>query len=350
MAFGTLSVADLLAAGSTVSVVDFGLDRAFAAIDNSLAAHNRIMNELTADLVDRTTDRLRRYGGLDQMTMEQLDEYGTPRVQKVGAGATVGFPLKLFGIAYQWTRKWFQNHTPAELAAQATAAMEADTRVIVRDIKRAIFTATNSTFDDHLVDSVDLPVKALLNADSAPIPVGPNGETFTAASHTHYLGTGSFAAADLTSLIEHVAEHYGTGEIVVYINRAQETAIRGFTGFYEYLDARLVGATDATRVVGRSLNMTQYYNRAIGLFAGAEIIVKPWVPASYLFAFNRAAPKPLAMRTRPGAGGFEVSYDGEVHPLTARGFEREFGVSVWTRPNGAVLYTGNATYASPTIT
>ena len=39
----------------------------------------------------------------------------------------------------------------------------------------------------------------------------------------------------------------------------------------------------------------------------------------------------------------------EAHPLRARTLEREFGVAVWQRTNGAALYTGNATYAAPTI-
>ena len=40
----------------------------------------------------------------------------------------------------------------------------------------------------------------------------------------------------------------------------------------------------------------------------------------------------------------------EVHPLRARGFQREFGIGVRNRWGAAVLFTGNATYAAPTIT
>jgi len=360
-AYGTLQVLDTLASLSNTTVADFGEDRAFAEIDAALAAHNRITTEMLGAFVERTTDRLRRYGSTDAMAMDELDELGRPDAQKVSAGATVGFPMRLYGLAIQWTRKFFQTATPAELAAQTAAAMDADVRVLQREVKRAIFNPTNLTFTDRLVDSVSLAVKRLVNADSASIPLGPNGEAFTASSHTHYLYTTgvSLAAADLTALIETVIEHHGTGQAAVYINRAEETAVRGLTGFTAYLDARLIGSTDALQARG-TLDFTgvSLNDRAIGVYSAggvsAEVHVKPWVVAGYLFAWVMGAPVPLVMRTRnAGSGNMELVYDDEAHPLRARAYEREFGVAVWTRTNGAVLYvdTGNTdTYVAPSVT
>jgi hypothetical protein len=59
------------------------------------------------------------------------------------------------------------------------------------------------------------------------------------------------------------------------------------------------------------------------------------------------------MRTRPNGGNLELAFEDERYPLRARGWEREFGVAVWQRTNGAVLYidTGAAgAYVAPTIT
>jgi hypothetical protein len=94
--------------------------------------------------------------------------------------------------------------------------------------------------------------------------------------------------------------------------------------------------------------MMNIYNRAIGVFDTAEIWVKPWVPSSYLFAFNPAQRKPLARRTRDAASGnLRIAAELETYPLHAQFMEREFGLGVQERTNGAWLYTGNATYAAP---
>lgn len=353
MAFGTLNTLDTLAA-SQQSIAQYGEDRAFEAIDTALTAHNEIMRSMLSDFVEFTTDRQRRYGGADNMTMDEVDEFGRGDAQKISAGVTVGFPLRLFDVTVQWTRKYFQNHTAAELAAQFNAALTAHRRRVQREIKRAIFTATNNaSYVDRLVDNVTLSLKALVNADSAAIPVGPNGETFNGASHTHYLARagGSLVASDVTALLETVREHFATGEQKLYINRAQESAIRGFTSnFTAYLDARIIGQTDENQARG-TLSPQNLYNRPIGIFDGAEVWVKPWVPASYLFTWIMGAPQPVVIRERAaGTSNLVLAAEDEAYPLRARTLEAEFGSGIWTRTNGAVLYTGDTTYASPTIT
>lgn len=349
--YGTFVTLDTLATLNNTTVAQLGEDNAFAALNAALVAHNTIMRDLMDTLVDTTTDRLRRYGGPANMAMDEIDEMGTPDAQKVAAGSNVGFPLRLYGGSLQWTRKAFQNMMASEFAAQVTGMMDADKNVVIRQIKRAIFTPTNTTFLDRLIDGVSLPVKALVNADSAPIPLGPNGEVFTASTHTHYLGTGSFVASDLSGLISTVTEHYGNGNIIVVINQAQEATVRAFTGFVAYIDPRLMNLTTAITARENLDNLVNIYNRRIGLYAGAEIWVKPWVPANYVFCYLDGQPKPLAMRTRPtGGGDLTLVFEDEEHPLRARTYEREFGVGVWNRINGAALYTSNATYAAPTIT
>lgn len=351
MAYGTSSTTDTLAwlRAQSALVVDIGEDRVFQAIDALREAHNNLVREAMTDFVEVTTDQLRRYGGPDTMVMDELSEFGTPDAQKISAGTTVGFPLRKYGLAWQGTLNYFKVATGQEVAEQFVAAQDADLQAIRREIRRAIFTPTNSTFVDRLVAGVSLPVKALVNADSAALPVGPNGETFNAATHTHYLATASLAAADLIALIETVIEHYANGQAIVFINRAQEAAVRALTGFVGYLDSRIIPATTAN--VGRgALDPNMIYNRAIGIFNGAEIWVKPWVPSSYMFAYLNGVPKPLCMRTRnerAGSGDLVLEFEDEEHPLRARVMAREFGFGVWSRTNGAVLYTGGGSYTAP---
>jgi hypothetical protein len=349
MPYGTLATLDTLAT-TQQTVVAYGEDKVFEEISALLDAHNVLMEEKMRDLVERTTDRLRRYGTREQMEMEEIDEYGTPEAQKVTAGANLGFPLRMYGIAVQWTRKFFQNATVAELTAQFVAAQEADVRNLDRAIKQALFKPTNYTFTDRLIDRVELPVKALINADSTTVPLGPNGEVFDGATHTHYLANATLTEAAVESLLETVVEHYATGQVMLYINRAQEAGIRAMTGsFTAYLDTRIIPGSGVTRANG-ALDQTQLYNRAIGIFDQAEVWVKPWVPANYLLAWVKGAPKPLAYRERnAGSGNFMIAFEDEVHPLRARAMEREFGIAVNERTSAAILEVGDGTYTEPTF-
>jgi hypothetical protein len=351
--FGTLTLADLLSTSQASTVAKVGLEQTFAGVQTLLTAYNNITNEQFSKFVEKTTDEMRRYGGGDTMVMEDADETTVPRAQKVTAGATVGFPLNSTMLGIQWTEMWFRKHTIQELQAQMDAAMAADQQRLSRDLKRALFYSANYTHTDHLARGIDLAVKRLVNADSQPIPPGPNGETFTASSHTHYIGRvgGSLAATDLDALILLVREHYATGEIEILINQAQEAAVRLFTGFVGYPDPRLVQSTAAVGVRGGlTLDPNNYYNRAIGLYNGAEIVVKPWIPANYLYAWNRTQPKPLCYRYDPDYGdGLNLVKNEDQYPWQARAWRRVFGFGVWNRINGASLYIGGTSYTNPTL-
>jgi hypothetical protein len=352
MAYGTLVTLETLAA-SDQSIAEIGEDKAYDAVDAALQAHNAIMNEMIDGLAETTIDRQRRYGD-DNMSMDEVDEFGRGDAQKIHAGITVGFPLRMFDLSVQWSRKYLQNATGREFAAQVTGAQKAHRKRVIREIKRVIFTPTNTNnWVDRLVDTVQLNLKAFVNADSAAIPSGPNGEAFDGTTHTHYLARagGSLADTDVVALIETVREHYNTGDQYIYINRAQETAMRGFTShFTPYLDARLIGKDTADQARG-TLSRNNLYNRAIGVFDGAEVWVKPWIPANYIWSWISGVPKPLVKRERrAGAGNLVVAAEDEKYPLRARTLEAEFGFGVWNRTNGAVLYTNNTTYTAPTIT
>ena len=157
-----------------------------------------------------------------------------------------------------------------------------------------------------------------------------------------------------TTLIETVVEHYAAGMPVVEINRAQEATVRALTGFAAYQDARIIVGS-ATTIAQGDLDPININDRSIGVFNGAEIRVKPRVPAGYLFAWVQGAPKPLVYRRpfrNPARGDFRLVAENELYPLRAQTRERMFGIGVWNRTHGAALYidTGNVdAYVAPTI-
>lgn len=345
---GISDIGSLLATRNT-SVAEFGIENIIPVLQRELDAHNAIMNDMVGSFADVTTDRQRLYGVGQGGAMVEVDEYGASPTQRGRGGATVGFPLRKFQYNIGWTKRWFQLKTPADMAENVLAAEKAHRQAVVREIKRAIFGSANTTYIDHLVDNVSLAVKAFLNADSSAIPTGPNGEVFTAATHTHYDGEASLTAAFLTALINNVVEHGHGAMVKLAISRTDEAAVRALTGFTAYSDPRLIFlATDST---AKKQDLSRLDNRAIGIFGAAEVWVKPWAIANYIFAWDDAGPRPLAFRQEVSEAmrGLQIAAELDSHPLHAQFMEADFGIGVWQRSNGAVLMFTNATYANPTI-
>lgn len=355
MPTGTYTVADLQSI-TTQTAVDFGLEPIRQTLESDLAAYNFVVDSMLMDLAVASTDRERIYGASADGEMLESDEYDRGVAVKAGAGSNVGFPLKKFVKDVGWTRDYFLQATPSQIANTVIGIQSMHTRAIRRELQRAIFGATNYTSRDRFqAPQIDLSVKRLVNADSAAIPNGPNGETFTASSHTHYdfLDGTSPTAAALTALIEDVVEHGHGARVLLNINRAAETAVRALTGFVPYADARLTLATASNQAVQR-LDMSRIDNRAIGLFGAAEVWVRSWVPAGYVFAYDAGSDlKPLVYRQHPVASirGLRIVATLDDYPLYAEVMDSYFGFGVWNRTNGAVLYYAGsaAAYVEPTF-
>jgi hypothetical protein len=336
------------------SVAEYGEEAVTKVLQDDLAVHNELVQDLVGTFADPTTDRQRVTGASVSGQMYEVDEYGRGPTQKDQGGTTVAFPLRKFQIALGWTANFMRIKTPADLADQQLGVEKAHLRRIQFEFKRALLKPTNATFRDHLVDNVDLGVKALYNADGAPIPEGPNGETFDGATHTHYLFNDGLDTTAVDALIATVVEHGYGGEVVIFINQGNEAAWRGLTGFTPFVDPRFIQGTADTHV-NRPVDITRLDNRAIGYYGAATIWVKPWMVLDYCFCFDISSSlKPLVFRERPGSSmqGLQIAAEIPMYPLYAKYMEAEFGLGVWNRGNGAVLYyaTGAVAYVEPTLT
>jgi len=356
--FGTHSVLDALATFDAQNVLEYGEDQLFADFQRSLDAHNALVDDMVGPLVEETTERVRRYGTESRLDMIEADEYTRADAQKAPlAGVDIGFPLRPYQITLQWTRKFLEIATPADLAKSMTAAQRADVTNTRKAVQRALFTPTNTLgYTDRFIDGVTVPLRALLNADGAAIPTDDFGNVFDGATHTHYLGTAALVAANVEAVLNTVIEHGVSGPVYIYINRAQEAAITAMANFTPFNDPMTQpgGGFTGETATGAVLRPFDIYNRPIGVWNGAvEVWVKSWVFAGYIVALEAdPSRKPLARRTRPGnagRGALRIVANDERYPLRAETMEREFGVSVWGREQAAVLMTTSATYAAPTI-
>jgi len=347
---GTYTIADLLAARFTTAK-SFGLNTIAEILRADLAAHNTLVTSMLSDLCEVGTDSRRMTGGVNNAYMTEVDEFGRVATQKYVGGQEVGFPLRYFQYAAGWTRKFLENATPADLAIRQIDAEKAHLLEINRQIKKALLNDTNYTFVDFLVDNTSIYVKRLINADSTVIAPGPNGESFNGASHTHFTGSATLTAAEILTLIGNVIEHGHGSQLRLYINAANEAAVRAFSGFTPYLDPR-ISYGSATNVANKRLDISRVDNRPIGIFGAAEVWVKSWMPANYLFCFDAGdSRKPLYFRHRSAnASNLTLAAEFDTFPLQAEYFDAEFGIGVWTRTNGALFfYDAGATWVNPVI-
>ena len=348
MNIGTLTIDDLLAV-TNQSAFDYGLDAIHDVLKADVDTHNAIVQEMVGEFCEITTDRQRIYGASQDGEMVEVDEFGRAPTQGSTPNPQVAFPLRRFSYSIGWTELFFKLSTPADMAKAVQSAEKAHLRRLTSEIKRAIYLPTNYTFQDHLVDKVDLNVKALLNGDGMSIPDGPNGELFDGNTHTHYTAAATLVKEDIMAQIDTVIEHDHGSMLRLIINRGNEQAFRALDGFEAYHDPRISLGTHTNQVNGR-LDITRVDNRAIGIFGAAEVWVKPWAVPGYSFVYDAEADdKSLVFRQRESTSlqGLQIAANLEAFPLVAEIMLAEFGIGVWNRTNGSVHQFTNATYQSP---
>jgi hypothetical protein len=221
-------------------------------------------------------------------------------------------------------------------------------RQINTDVRRAIFRATNYNFIDLNVDNVVLGVRRFLNADSlAAIPDGSDGTVFNNTTHTHFTAAAGLAVADILAMVSTVLEHGHGSNVHLNISQTDEAAFRLLAGFVAYPDPRITTILTGLQS-GKSLDTSRLNDRAIGTLGGAEVWVKSWVPANYSCVFDVADPrKPLYFRTRKGSSfnTLRMVSKWSSHPFGGEDMEALYGISTWTRSNGAAHYHGGAGWA-----
>lgn len=352
---GTYDIATLLETRfDSQSAIDFGLDTLAEVVQRDVDAHNAVVREMVIELAEPSTDRLRTYGTGVSGEMIEVDEFGRSETQVAAPGSNVAFPLRLFQYGVGWTRKYMERATVRDIALQTAAAQKAHLRRIRYDIKRALFLSSNYTYNDHLIDRVNLAVKRLVNADSATIPEGPDGSTFDAATHTHYNANATLTTTAVDTSITDLLEHGHGGRVMAAINYVDVASWTALTGFVPAQAAYVDIPASSLTVPRQRTDLGSQYNRLVGYYGAAEVWVKPWAIANYVFIWDAASgDKPLVFRQRNVADalqGLRVAAELETYPLYAKYFEAEFGFGVWTRTNGVVLRYNNGSYADPTLT
>jgi hypothetical protein len=352
--FGHYDSRDLAA----VSLADYTEKNAVADLRAFAADYGAALQELLGNLAQYDTIVQANFGTTFGGELQPYVETGETEATRVGAEWTVGFPIRRLRDRQLYTEEYLARVTLEKLQQDVINAAARDYQTMLKMLLRALMLKTNYTFTDGQFPGLGLgaiSVKRLANNDGGTGSIFVDGIEVPIGTLQSYIGSNN---ATLTSAAFITA--YGklrtmgkTGDVVFLINSNDEGTVRGFTEFY---------ASNNPLIVDPNKKYAQVQSpRAIGRLEGAnlsgEVVVHPYMPQGYFFAYDRSDTPPLKIRetTEPQFRGFRLVQDqtraayGEA-ALRNKRWERIAGAAVYNRVNGvAVQVVASTTYTDPTI-
>jgi hypothetical protein len=304
------------------------------ALEDYNATSHGLVDLLTFRTTDKTFTVLQ--GAVE---FEEYADYTLPDSHDISY-LELSIGIKDFDHRYSYTWARILEATGAELDSRHSLALQADTRLMLKQVIRAALTKEGIT-----QQGVTSP--AFYNGDGT-VPPPIKNRTFT-GSHNHYLASAgaSLAATDIDRLEDDIVEHGFESDLVLMFNR---TLTRTITGMSTYIPS-----SDRAHDQKWVNLVGEPYVGSIGRFA---LLEEDWLPDNYLFAFSALGgsndPRnPIAFRESVNSvarGLILQRGTNPEYPLADSFYYRKFGVGVRQRANGvAMQVTGGGTYTSPTI-
>lgn len=330
-------------------VEDVGIQVVNAAIDATVAEHNRQLSEIMAIFVDSTQRYSVRYKTPGAASLQPVDENGRARPVKTAGYYDLAFPLQMGGIAWGQTYLASKKMTVEDANNTMATIITADKRWLRDRIMAALFTNVNWTFADP--EHGDLTVKPLANGDTDTYLI--QAGTDAGATDTHFLAQAA-AIADVSdpfpTIYTELTEHpENSGDVVVFVPTANKAAVEALSGFYPTTDPNLTVGSAAT-VVNGTLN-TPMPGRVFG-YHEAGLWLAEWkaLPTGYLVATMTGGDRAIAMREEPEAvlRGFNRVAERNDYPFFESQYLRIAGFGAQNRVGAVIQRVGNGAYAIPT--
>jgi len=304
---------------------------------------------------EETTQSRAIWGGAANINFEEVGELGKGKTRKDTRGQELHFPLFKLDATVGGSEEFWKRASVKDMIDVMTGMQNGYAARVRDEIKAAIFGSTIKTpVKDWLVDNSTLnKIQPFLNADSAEIPAAPNGTTFTASTHQHYVGTSGTAMStyDIDTLLSNVREHV-LGQVMLFVDGSMPTTLAALAGtkYVARPPLPIVDNRDA-QVSRASFNPDlDRNNMSVGYWDGHEVVTRSWVPTGYIaaMAVGGTLGKPLWRRVDsafPGLiTGLEIT-DGRIRVKESYFY---MGLGVFNRAAGAVLDTGHQTnYTAP---
>lgn len=222
-------------------------------------------------------------------------------------------------------------------------------------ILKALFNSTNDTFVDQKYGSLTIRRLANATAGSDTTVYPPLIGTTTEATEDHYIETNYAASAisdtnnPFVTARDELEEHWGTGQVVQFINKAQRAKVEALTAFAEKTPYATVPADNNAVLAEQGLPTVP--GRIIGAINDVLVSQWDWVPSGYSLSVDLMQPAPLKKRVDEPASlrGFKLVAEQEEFPLKESFYMAREGYGVANRLNGVVLeFNTGGTYTIPT--
>lgn len=321
-----------------------------------------IIDFLTFDV----TENIETVAQLSSAKFERASEYGEPRgIRQRPTSFSIGYDFGWYDLGARYTWQFLADADSGQVTAIHSAALDADNRLMFEVVLSALYNNTNRT---AVIDGLEVPVKALYNADGT-VPPTYKTNTFD-GTHNHYLvsGAATIVSEDVDDLIEHLRHHgydrtNGVTQVLL-VNSREGKVIRQFRqangDTYDFIPAAgepqdLI--LEATQTVSGGRPAATYGGlNVIGKYGDVLIIEDDLFPVGYVVIVgtggrqNLNNPVGLRQHKNPALRGMRLVKGRDAdYPLIDSFYNRGVGTGIRQRGGSAVMQiTANASYTPPT--
>jgi hypothetical protein len=344
LAYGFVGLENLFAQ----RVDDNNVEVVYDAVAQSVSEHNRQVEELLGELVQKTTKYSMRFKEPGSGTLQPLDEYGNPLPVREAGFYDVAWPIQGGGTAWGNNRVTRALMTVEEVNEHTLNSLQRDSDWMRRHILAAALDNTSWSYTDP--DKGALTVQPLANGDST-VYVRNNG---SAATDDHYYAQAASiadGASPFTALHTELTEHPSNkgSEIVAYVASDLVASIQGLTAFNPVEDPDISKGSGSDVLIAST--RAGMGDELLGKVEKVWIVEWAAVPSGYGLVVARGSSKPaLAMREYAAAelqGFFEEEHSADGNTKEQR-FIRYAGFGAMNRVAAAAMYIGGASYVIPT--
>jgi len=320
-----------------------------------------IIDFLTFDV----TENIETVAQLSSAKFERASEYGEPRgIRQKPSSFSIGYDFGWYDLGARYTWQFLADASAGQVTAIHSAALDADNRLMFEVVLSALYNNANRT---AVIDNLEVPVKALYNADGT-VPPTYKTNVFD-GTHNHYLvsGAATIVSEDVDDLIEHL-RHHGYDKTngvtqVLLVNSREGKVIRQFRqtagDTYDFIPATSEPQDlilEATQTVSGGRPSGTYGGlNVIGKYGDVLIIEDDLFPVGYVVIVGTGGRQnlnnPVGLRQHKNASlrGMRLVKGRDAdYPLIDSFYNRGVGTGIRQRGGSAVMQiTANASYTAP---
>lgn len=321
-----------------------------------------IIDFLTFDV----TENIETVAQLSSAKFEKASEYGEPRgIRQKPTSFSIGYDFGWYDLAARYTWQFLADANANQVTAIHAAALDADNRLVFEIVLSALYNNVNRTAN---IDGLEVPVKALYNADGT-VPPTYKTNTFD-GTHNHYMVSGAAAivSGDLDDISEQL-RHHGYDKTngvtqVLAVNSREGKVIRGFRqadgDTFDFIpstsEPQDLILEPGQQVSGGRPGGSYAGLHAIGKYGDILIVEDDMFPVGYIVLVGTGGPQnlnnPVGLRqhARPELRGMRLVKGRDAdYPLIDSFYNRGIGSGIRQRGGSAVMQIkASGSYAPPT--